>query len=68
MHRSGFETDYVYDWVIKKNGGKADSKMDGPKQGGTQDLINQAVNQARNVEEKKDTRMGGTNVNGFRQN
>lgn len=74
MHRSGFETDYNYDWVIKKNGGNVDSKQDGPKQGATQDLINQAVKDVRQVEERKETRVGmgqqvlaGTNPNGFKQ-
>lgn len=37
MYKNHFETDYQYDWIIKKNGGKIEEKgeISQPKVGGT---------------------------------
>jgi hypothetical protein len=64
MYRSGFECDYQYDWVIKKQGGKIpESKAPLPKQDKTGDMINKAVMEAKAtpmapMEERKENRIG----------
>ena len=40
MYRNGYENDYMYDWVIKKNGGKVpedDTMKKAPQRQSTQE-------------------------------